>query len=130
MGVNFRDESNEASFIMIGYSDATVTALNHPLIMRSKASCVPSRRALPTGTDGGEQDKHKLVLNAPLAGWFPPRWSRGQSKQQRWPTATGRFLRASRPGSVRTPHAAASVGILEAGQSVGHVGRRRSRSMD
>ena len=38
MGVNFRDESNEPSFIMIGYSNATVTALNHPLIMRSKAS--------------------------------------------------------------------------------------------
>ena len=34
MGVTFRDES----FIMIGYSDATVTALNHPLIVRSKAS--------------------------------------------------------------------------------------------
>ena len=38
MGVNFRDESNESSFIMIGYSDATVTVLNHPQIMRSKAS--------------------------------------------------------------------------------------------
>ena len=38
MSVNFRDESNEPSFIMIGYSDATVTALNHPLIVRSKAS--------------------------------------------------------------------------------------------
>ena len=36
MGVNFRDESNESSFIMIGYSDATVTALNHPLIMRQR----------------------------------------------------------------------------------------------
>ena len=31
MGVIFRDESNEPSFIMIGYGDATVTALNHPL---------------------------------------------------------------------------------------------------
>ena len=38
MGVNFRDESNEPSFIMIGYNDATVTALNYPLIVRSKAS--------------------------------------------------------------------------------------------
>ena len=38
MGVTFRDESNEPSFIMIGYSDATVTALNHPLIMRSNTS--------------------------------------------------------------------------------------------
>ena len=31
MSVNFRDESNELSFIMIGYSDATVTALNHAI---------------------------------------------------------------------------------------------------
>ena len=38
MSVNFRDESNEPSFIMIGYSDATVTALNHLLIVRSKTS--------------------------------------------------------------------------------------------
>ena len=38
IGVNFRDESNEPSFIMIGYSDATVTVLKHPLIARSKAS--------------------------------------------------------------------------------------------
>ena len=29
MCVNFRDESNEPSFIIIGYSDATVTVLNH-----------------------------------------------------------------------------------------------------
>ena len=38
MSVNFRDESNEPNFIMIGYNDATVTALNYPLIVRSKAS--------------------------------------------------------------------------------------------
>ena len=38
MCVNFRDGSNELSFIMIGYSDATMTVLNHPLIVRSKAS--------------------------------------------------------------------------------------------
>ena len=38
MGVTIRDESNEPSFIMIGYSDATVTALNYPPIMRSKTS--------------------------------------------------------------------------------------------
>ena len=38
MGVNFRDESNEPSFIMIGYRDATVTALNHSLIVQSNAS--------------------------------------------------------------------------------------------
>ena len=35
MGVTFRDESNESSSIMIGYSDATVTASNHPQIIRS-----------------------------------------------------------------------------------------------
>ena len=38
MSVTFRDESNEPSFIMIGYNDATVTALNHPLIVRLKVS--------------------------------------------------------------------------------------------
>ena len=37
MSVTFRDESNEPSSIMIGYSDTTVTAHNHPLIMRSKS---------------------------------------------------------------------------------------------
>ena len=37
MSVTFQDESNEPSFIMIDYSDATVTALNYPLIVRSKA---------------------------------------------------------------------------------------------
>ena len=31
MGVTFRDESNKTSSIIIGYSDATVTTLNHPL---------------------------------------------------------------------------------------------------
>ena len=36
MGINFRDESNEPSFIIIGYSDATVTVLNHPLIIRQR----------------------------------------------------------------------------------------------
>ena len=38
MGVNFRDESNEPSLIMIGYSDATVTVLKHHQIVRSNAS--------------------------------------------------------------------------------------------
>ena len=38
MGVIFRDESNELSSTMIGYSDATVTAPNHPLIIRSNTS--------------------------------------------------------------------------------------------
>ena len=37
MSIIFRDESNELSSIMISYNDATVTASNHPLIMRSKA---------------------------------------------------------------------------------------------
>ena len=36
MSVTFRDESNESSFTMIGYIDATVTISNHPLTMRSK----------------------------------------------------------------------------------------------
>ena len=38
MSVAFRDKSNEPSSIMIGYSDAKVTASNHPPIERSKAS--------------------------------------------------------------------------------------------
>ena len=38
MDVTFRDESNEPSFIMIGYSDATVTMSNHILNVRTKAS--------------------------------------------------------------------------------------------
>ena len=36
MSVIFRDESNESSSIMIGYSDATVTASNHPQIIRQR----------------------------------------------------------------------------------------------
>ena len=40
MGVTFRDESNEPSSTMIGYSDATVPPPNHPLIMRSKTLLV------------------------------------------------------------------------------------------
>ena len=47
MGVNFRDESNEPSVIIIGYSDATVTVLNHPLIMRSKASLTRATATVP-----------------------------------------------------------------------------------
>ena len=47
MSVNFRDESNEPSFIMIGYSDATVTALNHSLIMRSNASLGRATATVP-----------------------------------------------------------------------------------
>ena len=34
MSITFRDESNEPSYTMIGYSDATVTASNHSLIIR------------------------------------------------------------------------------------------------
>ena len=37
MSITFRDESNEPSSIMFGYSDTTVTVHNHPLNMRSKA---------------------------------------------------------------------------------------------
>ena len=47
IGVNFRDEFNESSFIIIGYSDATVTVLNHPLIMRSKASLTRATATVP-----------------------------------------------------------------------------------
>ena len=47
MGVTFRDESNEPNFIMIGYSDATVTALNHPLIVRSNPSLVRATATVP-----------------------------------------------------------------------------------
>ena len=36
IGVIFRVESNKSSSTMIGYSDATVTAPNHSLIMWSK----------------------------------------------------------------------------------------------
>ena len=38
MSVIFRDESNDSSSVLINYSDATVTALNYSLIVRSKAS--------------------------------------------------------------------------------------------
>ena len=47
MGVNFRDEFNEPSFIMIVYSDATVTALNHPPIVQSKASLASVTATVP-----------------------------------------------------------------------------------
>ena len=47
IGVNFRDESNEPSFFMIGYSDATVTALKHPLIVRSNASLDRATATVP-----------------------------------------------------------------------------------
>ena len=47
MSVNFRDEFNEPSFIIIGYSDATVTVLNHPPIMRSNASLTRATATVP-----------------------------------------------------------------------------------
>ena len=47
MCVTFRDESNEPSFITIGYIDATVTAPNHPLIVRSKASLAKITATVP-----------------------------------------------------------------------------------
>ena len=47
MGVTFRDESNEPSFIMIGYSDDTVTALNYPLIVRSKTLLARASATIP-----------------------------------------------------------------------------------
>ena len=47
IGVTFRDESNESSSIMIEYSDATVTAPNHPQIVRSKASLTTTTATVP-----------------------------------------------------------------------------------
>ena len=47
MCVTFRDESNESSSTMIGYSDATVTAPNHPLIMRSKTLLATAHATVP-----------------------------------------------------------------------------------
>ena len=43
MGVTFRDKSNESSSTMMGYSGATVTAHNHPLIMWSKTLLATAR---------------------------------------------------------------------------------------
>ena len=47
MSVIFRDESNEPSFIMVCYSDATVAALNHPPIVRSNASLARATATVP-----------------------------------------------------------------------------------
>ena len=47
MDVTFRDESNESSFTMIGYSDATVTTPNHPLTMRSNALLATTHATVP-----------------------------------------------------------------------------------
>ena len=45
--VTFRDESNEPSPTVIGYSDATVTVSNHPLIMRSKTLLATTHVTVP-----------------------------------------------------------------------------------
>ena len=47
MRVTFRDESNESSSIMISYNDATVTASNHPLIMRLKTLLATAYGTVP-----------------------------------------------------------------------------------
>ena len=47
MSVIFRDESNEASSIMIGYSDATITTPNHSLVLRSHVSLVRVAATVP-----------------------------------------------------------------------------------
>ena len=47
MSVTFRDESNDSSFIVIDYSDATVTALNYLLIVRSNASLGRASATVP-----------------------------------------------------------------------------------
>ena len=47
MSVIFRDESNDSSFIMICYRDATVNTLNYSLIVRSKASLVRATDTVP-----------------------------------------------------------------------------------
>ena len=45
MDVTLRDESNEPSSTIIGYSGTTVTALNYLLIMRSKILLVTAAHA-------------------------------------------------------------------------------------
>ena len=47
MSVIFRDESKDSSSVVISYSDATVTALNHPLIVRSNASLGRATATVP-----------------------------------------------------------------------------------
>ena len=47
MCVTFRNESNESSFIMIGYRDATVTVHNHSLIMRSNVLLATTHTTVP-----------------------------------------------------------------------------------
>ena len=47
MSVIFQEESTEPSSTMIGYSDATVPAPNHPPIMRSKALLATAHTTVP-----------------------------------------------------------------------------------
>ena len=47
MGVTFRDESNETSLIMIGYSDAIVTTPNYLQIIRSMVSLTTVTATVP-----------------------------------------------------------------------------------
>jgi len=47
MSVIFRDESNDSSSVLISYSDATVTALDYSLIVRSKTSLVRVTATVP-----------------------------------------------------------------------------------
>ena len=47
MDVIFQDESNEPSFIMIDYSDATVTMPNYLIIVRSKTSLARATATVP-----------------------------------------------------------------------------------
>ena len=47
MSVTFRNESNEASSIMIGYSVATVTFSIYPLIMRLNALLATAHATVP-----------------------------------------------------------------------------------
>ena len=47
IGVTFRAESNELSSTMIGYSDTTVTAPNHILIMKSNVLLATAHATVP-----------------------------------------------------------------------------------
>ena len=47
MSVIFRDESNETSLTIIGYSDATVTTPDHLQIIRSMVSLIAVTATVP-----------------------------------------------------------------------------------
>ena len=61
MSVIFRDKSNDSSSVLISYSDATVTALNYSLIIRSNASLDWSRE-FTKGLAGGFVIRLYLIL--------------------------------------------------------------------